>query len=227
MTVAAERRANGFTLIEMLVSLALLGLASLMLSLGIAAAARASARQGARDAALDAVLAAQIVVRQRIEQMAPVTSAQSAEPDVDSRGTATVFDFIGEPIGRVAPSSLQRYRLTRTPGGDLMLYVADTLDNRVDAGDERMVGWTPMRLLSGTAALAIGYYGSAAIGGGRAWQSRWFDRQQPPELVRIQVSFPAGDRRVWPDLLIRPRATMNAACRIDGATGRCAAAIVG
>jgi general secretion pathway protein J len=41
-----------------------------------------------------------------------------------------------------------------------------------------------------------------------------------PHLVRVHVEFTAGDRRVWPDLIVAPRIETDAACAVpNGARG--------
>jgi hypothetical protein len=44
-----------------------------------------------------------------------------------------------------------------------------------------------------------------------------------PELVRIRVGFAPGDRRVWPDLIIRPAVTIDGTCRVNRTARQCRA----
>jgi general secretion pathway protein J len=39
------------------------------------------------------------------------------------------------------------------------------------------------------------------------WRDRWRDASKLPLLVRVQVTFPPGDRRRWPELVIAPAIT--------------------
>lgn len=217
---AGER---GFTLAEMLVSIAVLGFVAAMLLAGIGTAAMIAARSRGSDLATNSVAAAQLVLRDRLESLQAVTRLDSSEPIVDAHGTDKAFDFVGRPLERDQPDALQYYRLTRGADGDLILYIANTLDPQVDRGAELMAGWRPLRLLTGTTALTITYFGADPRAGGRRWQTIWNGRQQPPDLLRIAVDFAAGDRRSWPDLIVRPGATLNTECRIDPLTGRCGA----
>jgi general secretion pathway protein J len=52
------------------------------------------------------------------------------------------------------------------------------------------------------------------------WRNRWADRRAPP-LVRLKVTFPPGDSRRWPDLIVSPRITDDANCRFDAVAQVC------
>jgi general secretion pathway protein J len=51
-------------------------------------------------------------------------------------------------------------------------------------------------------------------GAGNNWLAHWSERRVPA-LIRLQVWFPAGDVRRWPDLLVAPRVTDDANCDFD------------
>ena len=53
------------------------------------------------------------------------------------------------------------------------------------------------------------------------WHETWIDRPAPPALVRIRVKFPAGDRRVWPELIVAPRISTDANCVFDVVSQMC------
>lgn len=213
-------RSNGFTLVEMLVSLAVLGLMSTLLLDGVRQTGSFVSRESRRTADREDVVAAQEMLRGRLEQLRPVLTPSSATPEADIRGDEAVLTFVAPGLDRAGPTSLWRYRIAVTAAGDLVVYTGDTLDDRFDleAGD---AGWRLFTLVRNVAAIRIAYFGENLRGAGRTWHSRWEGRPQPPELVRVAITFRGGDSRVWPDLIVRPRATVNSACRIAKLTGRC------
>jgi len=211
----------GFTLVELLVSLALLGMAAVLLAQGLASAGVIALRERAARSKLEDIVAAQQVLRVAIERLRPVTRSDSAIQIVDLRGTAGVVTFVGPPLDRDGLDALRRFRLTSTASGDLVLYSAHSRKLGIDRSGTDLVGWTPNRLLAGIRDLSISYLGPPRPGAPRAWQNRWWDRSTTPELIRIRVAFAENDRRIWPDLLVRPRATGHGACRIDALTGEC------
>lgn len=212
---------EGFTLIELLVSLALLGLAAAMLLQGVQMAGIVVLRERGDTARIDEIVSAQRIIRSRIERLRPVTRLDSALPIVDARGNDTDFVFVAPPIDRAAPDALQRFLLAMTSARNLVLFRGSTRDGSIDRSGNDLTGWEPMTLISNIDSLSIAYFGSTRTGGVRQWQTRWWDEREPPDLVRVRVTFPRGDRRVWPDLVIRPRATVNGQCRVDPLTGQC------
>lgn len=220
---ARSPREEGFTLIELLVALGVLALAAGLL-VTVLNSAWLAVRSQSGPAGDSTVGAAQRILRARLERLAPVIRSDSSNGIIDASGDAHLFSFTAPPLDRLAPDALQRFRLVLTPAGDMMLYTANGLDDRIDLRDPSLVGWRPTRLLGGVEALDIAYFGPDQLGKVDRWQNFWLDRPQPPALVRVRLSFAQGDTRRWPDLIIRPRASVNTACRIERATGRCEAA---
>lgn len=216
-----ERCDAGFTLIEMLVGLALMGMAAALLLSGLRMAGFVSLRERASATGLDEVIAAQRLLRTGLERLRPIARIDRAEPVVEFGGNDVRLTYIAPPADREAPNALQRFLLMRNANGDLVLYNTSTRRLQVDPSGHDLVGWSPTTVLRGISRLSISYRGVPIIGGDRTWLTFWWDRGRPPELIRIRVDFPVGDTRQWPDLLIRPRATTTTTCLIDGSTGRC------
>lgn len=212
----------GFTLMELLVALAVLAMAAglLVAALGGASAALPLAQRPQRD---ESVIAAQRILRARLERMTPVVRMDSTEQIVDARGYPRQFGFAAPPLDRAGPGALQRFRLMLTSTGDLVLFSASGLDDSIDLNDPSLVGWQATKLLGGVRDIDLAYYGADRLDPDERWQQFWIDRAQPPALVRVRLRFDDGDRRRWPDLVVRPRATVNAVCRINRASGRCEA----
>lgn len=217
-------RETGFTLVEMLVSLAIVGMMASMLLAGLRSVGTFMQRTDRQAVADDAVIAAQRLLRDRIEQLRAITNPNSATALVDANGDEGRFTFLALPLARAEPDSLWRYRITMSATGDLLLLWANSLDDRYNFVSQDKQGWQPITLLRNVRTVRINYFGERISGDGRSWQVDWIQRPQPPALIRIRVTFPEGDRRSWQDLIIRPRATENTACKIDLLSGRCGAA---
>ena len=223
MTVMAQspRDDEGFTLLELLVTLGIMSFIATLLLGGVMTVRQSAQRLLTRDSASASVNAAQSILRARIEGLGAVPRPDRANPVVDFEGNGERVSFYAPPIGRDGPGSLQAFRLLRMATGDVVLFSASSLTENVDLRSPTIVGWTPTRLVDGASEMSLTYFGPAPGVTGGAWQRFWSARAQPPQLIRIAVKFPEGDHRRWPDLVVRPRVTVNLACRIDLATARC------
>lgn len=214
---------QGFTLIELLVALAILTMAATLLSAAISGAWFVARDSGAEAGDAD-VSGAQRILRARLERLAPVTRDDSTVPIIDAGGDTHIFSFVAPPLDRLGPDALQRFRLLLSPAGDLMLYTANALEDRIDLRDRSLAGWRPTRLVSGVGDLEIMYFGADRMSGAKRWQAFWLDRTRVPELVRVRLRFAPNDVRQWPDLIVRPRAATTAPCRFTTVGGDCGTA---
>lgn len=190
------RNAAGFTLLEILVALVVLGFLMLGLAQGTRFGIAAWDQQARRLAERGDLDATDRALRQLIEHADP---GQDTDPP----------RFIGGP-GRLAfktelplaASALQTRR-------------ADVLVS-VDAAHRLVLRWVPdlhasrlgpppsppeTELLRGVDHLELAYLRPPSSGGG--WLSTW-DDSVLPELVRIRIVFANGDRRHWPDIVAAP-----------------------
>ena len=185
-------RAGGFTLLEVVVALALLGLLLVMLGQGVLVGTRATAvHHRIVQAQLD-IAPVEHALRQMIERMDPGVYPQP--PAI--LGTARALAFTTE--------------LPDAATGGMM--VADV---RLDAAEGSLLLWwtphgrgvpfaappAPQRtvLLEHVAGLELDY---AAKGAGAAWQAGW-NPPSLPGLVRMRL-VPAQGTRAWPPIIARP-----------------------
>jgi general secretion pathway protein J len=153
--------------------------------------------------------------------MRAVPRPDRATPVIDVVGTDQRLGFYGTPLASKPSGGLQAFRLLLTATGDLVLFSAPSLTEDLDLRSPTIVGWNRTRLLTGVQEISISYFGPSPGESGARWQRFWGESPQPPLLVRVGVKFLDGDRRTWPELILRPRATVNMACRFDVVTSRC------
>ena len=193
--VTGRDSAAGFTLLEVLVMLVVLGLLLAGLSQGLRfglLAWRTEARLQAAHGELDAL---DRTFRHLVETLEP--------------GTVTTPSSLRGEAGRVSFTATlpAAARALPTRLADVTLYL--------DGAHRLVLDWTPHRhavrvgappmpveevLLRGVAAVRLAY--AASSGGG--WQDSWTS-PYPPALIRLRLVFPAGDPRRWPDLVAAPR----------------------
>ena len=211
----ARRGERGVALVEALASLVVVGMIGLMIIEGVGEGRRAGGRIDARASAAEAVEAAQASLRGRIEQVYPATLYEVTPENVDFSGGRDRLAFISSPPQAERPSPLRRYALQVDRAGDLVLASVSEVDPEVKSAAARQV------LLSGVQALDLAYFGAATPDQVRRWRPSWDQQALPPELVRVRVLFKPGDRRAWPDLVVRPRVTIDAGCNFDAVAHRC------
>jgi general secretion pathway protein J len=212
---------QGFTLIELLVSLALLAVTATLLLAALTTARGIEQRAEAAATASESISAAQNVLRDRIEAMVPDTFFSGSTPITDVRGDDRIFSFSATPDASRRPAPQRRYRLALTRAGELSLFDVDAQASRPNPMAPSVAGWNRAPLLGNVASLRISYFGAAPPDNQRRWRDIWQDRPGLPELVRVRVGFAPGDRRLWPDLLVRPAANVTSYCIVDSVTGRC------
>ncbi len=217
------RDEGGFTLVEMLVSLALTAMTALLLVAGLTGARGSWTRAERIATAGEQLSAAQEVLRDRLEAMLPSLKLDATAPYVDIRGDEHVLSFDGPAAGSDGGAPPQRFRLTIGSAGTVAILSANPLSTRFNTDAPAVAGWRPGPLVKGAQSLDIAYFGAAPPDNIRRWRGQWIDRPALPELVRVRIGFPDGDRRAWPDLIVRPAATVSAACVRDPNTGRCRA----
>lgn len=181
----------GFTLLELLVGLVVLGFILAGLSQGVrygyrATEAQARVRNGSGD--LDAI---DRTLRGLIEQADP--GDDHSGPTL--RGTASMVVFT---------SDLPAAASGTTRHADVAILV--------DPAHRLVLRWTPhlhatafvapappvtTELIRNVQVLQASYWADG-------WQSNW-DKEGLPSLVRLRVLFPPGDSRHWPDIVIALR----------------------
>jgi len=209
-----SNREAGYTIAEMLVSLLIFGMISAMMISGVAMGKRVWERTDAGNEAAEQVAGAQLLLRQRLEHVYPVTIFEAMPPTTDFDGESTTMIFTAPPRAAQSPSALRHYKLWLSPQGDVLLSSVSTVASNPIVADENLV------LLSGVQAMDIAYFGPDS-GGVPGWQLRWVKQQQLPKLLRVHIAFEPADRRTWPDLLVRPRTTTDSQCVFNPANGRC------
>ena len=206
----------GFTLVEMLVSMALLGLAAVLMLEGLQSAQRLWAGEAARTARGETIEAVQAGLRARLEHLRPVTRFDGSASFADVDGSDRQLIFVAPPADAERPAAARRYRLTLDDRGDLLLGSTEG----AAAADPTPV-YRDQVLLQDVKALSLSYFGPGGSGGAPQWWSDWKHREAPPDLVKIKAELKAGDRRIWPDLIVHPAATVDTLCSIDATSGLC------
>ncbi len=191
-TKGRHAAAAGFTLIEVLVALALLGLVLAVLTEGMRLGLRARRADALVEARAAEMEAASRALRLLFAHAEP---GDLASPEAAFIGTEHAVSFVSRlPEGRT---------VARTADVALAVNAARRLELRWRPHVRRWIATPPPpeadTLLEGVERLDLAYWQSAE---GR-WVPDWRGLE-PPRIVRLHIVFPAGDRRHWPDLIVAP-----------------------
>ena len=208
-------RDQGFALVEALASLVIVGMIALMLSAGATTGRRVWEGIDRRESAGEELENAQAALRDRVEQIYPATLYQGNPPTVDFQGTPGGLSFLASPFQAERPAPLRRYTLVLDATGDL------NLESVSDVGPPETAPVYKQTLLKGVREIDVAYFGRALPDMQRRWRPSWRNQAGLPEAVRMRLVFEPGDPRQWPDLVIRTRTTIDAACLLNTATHHC------
>lgn len=198
---------SGFTLLELLVAMTLLGLLLVMLYSGMNTSLRSWDRGEAYAERSNEIRVVQDFIRRQLRQSMTVFRQ---DPDL---GRAVYFEGEPDSIGWVAPM------LSYLGQGGLYfvrLDIAKAEDNAQDHEALR-VSWHPYRpdvededdvpeeqiedtvLLGLVEEFSLSYFGAEEDGEDPEWYERWENQQRRPELIKLSLNLPD---RAWPDLIV-------------------------
>ena len=193
-----RRGQRGFTLLETLVTLVVLGFLMVTLTQGVRVGLQAWTTQGRIGGRASGIDTTDRALRQLIGRASP---GETLSRDAAFVGTANTLSFtttLPQGFGAVA-----------THEADVTLLVADghRLELRFRPHYRRWIVPPPpastTTLLDGVERLELAFWQPGTGPGGGSWVSAWTVRELP-RLVRLRIVFLPEDPRHWPDIVIAP-----------------------
>jgi general secretion pathway protein J len=195
-------RQGGFTLLEMLVVVTVLGFLIIGLTQGVRTGLtlwEAQSRRVGETAELDA---AARILRALLSGIAPSPSVgpTGGAGGLELKGSAASLAFVGDlPTGL---GTTQRADITlELSRGRLVLRWTP---HRHELSTADASPPTETELVGNVERLDLAYWGTSSSGQETGWQAQW-DGPAIPELIRVRLVFSANDRRRFPDLIAAPQ----------------------
>jgi len=201
----------GFTLIELLIALTLVGLLSVVLIGGLRFGTRVWETGHQRSESFAQIEAVHGFLRRQLGQATwsePVAGTPDGSKDFEGlpdrvRFTAPLSAYIG--VG-----GLYRFELApiERPEGMAVeltwqLYRPDR-DEWFEDDDA-----THRTLVEDIEAIRLSYFGTLDEDDDPDWHDAWESQSTLPALLKLELEFPANDRRAWPELTVAPRIASN------------------
>jgi general secretion pathway protein J len=214
------RDQTGFTLVETLVAITLLALLSIALTGGLRFGVDAWARSSAHSDQLSRTTVVQGLLRRAVGEAYPYfLSKDPTRPYVDFEGTSESLAFLASAPIVLGSVGRSRFRLSIAKHDGLSDLVM-TSQAELAAADAPTTVERKM-LLAGTAFIEFAYFGKLRSETNAEWHDSWTGQTALPQLLRVQVRFSKGDTRLWPDLVIAPRISVDVGCVYDPLTKQC------
>jgi general secretion pathway protein J len=209
------RLSHGFTLIEMLVALALMVLIATILITSLQIGGHTWQRVMRTASNTEEIAEAQEILRMRLSSLYPEDRGDDTSQPSFLVIKGTFFEFSGAAPD-FAKGGFLRYQLSvsATSGALEVRSWPVRRDRDTVPNDSR-----PERLLSHVSSMAVQFWLTSDGAPGR-WVDQWNSREIP-RLIRIDVVFAADDNRRWPPLYIEPRVDTPVTCAFDAVSRRC------
>lgn len=204
---------SGYSLVELLVVLALLGLIAIAVSGGLSFGARVWERTERHVSSAELSGGGHQVLRALLSGFYPRKTGEAGqERTVEFEGARERMSLLTAASAQLGESGIAKVTLSvERKDGTASLKL--TLQPEVEGLPPRIA-----TLVDDAQAIAFSYgeAGGAAV----TWSETWTSRAKPPALIRIRVRSAPG-QPAWPELVVRTRIDRPAGCIFDPVSFEC------
>lgn len=191
------KAARGFTLLELLVGMAVFALMAGVVLGGIRLGVKSWDAAAARSAAVDEMRVVHALLRRQLSSALPLATSRAGGWNLVFEGDAGSLRFVSELPGYVSGGGIHFVTLELAEGAK---------------GDDIVLRWRPIHALDAdgppdeavlaknVGKLRFDYFGARARNALPEWLESWRDSRTMPRLVRVTVE--PEDGEAWPELVV-------------------------
>lgn len=208
----ASRTQRGFTLLELLISLALLGLILVLLFGGLRLSVRSWDSVQKRVDNLNSVRSVEGFLRREMEHIYPYRWKATPVQRFAFVGERHKLNFVAPLPSRIGTGGLYAIALELEQSGSGRRVTWKHLP--VDSSMQDFSALVPVKEmqligseLNAVDDIWLSYFGRETETAVPRWVDRWDSAVTMPQLIRIQVRFQDGSE--WPDFVVAPQLTLE------------------
>jgi general secretion pathway protein J len=216
--MTASRHSKGFTLIEILVALALMAMIATILIASLEIGGHTWQRVTRATDRIDEITLAQTILRDQLSAIYPDQRRRSGtEAGGFLSSDGSQIEFLGSaPLAQ--SDGIWRYHLQlEQPSGTLTLRSRRDLRYLSAGGNS---DWSEEPLVRSVASVTIHFLRESGESAAQ-WMDQWNDPHAVPRLIRVEVTFAPSDSRRWPPLYVAPLVDTDANCIFDVVSRSC------
>lgn len=201
-------RQKGFTLLELLISITLLGFILVLLFGGLRLGIRSWDAVQQRVDNLNSVRSVESFLRREMEMTFPYRWKGTPGSKLAFLGERNRISFVAQLPGRIGTGGVYAVSLELEQSANGRRLLWRHLPLRAQMQDFSELAQVPGMVLAGTELSAVEdiwltYFGSEGDNANPIWVDRWDSPTRLPLLIRIQVKFASGAE--WPEFVVAPR----------------------
>ncbi len=215
----ATRKISGFTLLELLIAMTLLGFILAVLFGGLRLGSRSWDAGDAHAEKTTHLTLVQEFLRRELSQVTPYFWKKPVNPDIAFIGEPNSLMMVGPVAVHLGPGGLFLLGLSLDDGKLIMRQAAPNSDSTDFSALDQS---EKIELADHVESLDFGYYGAETKSADPQWTDNWKSQDTPqrlPYLIRVRVTF--SDGRTWPDLVVAPVIGANTGCAWDSLSNHC------
>ena len=195
-----KRRTQGFTLLEMLIGMTLVGFILTLLFAGLSLGLRSweAGEQRMVTSSRQAIIVD--FIRRTLEQTYPQFWRVDNEEQLAFAGESESLRIVGPlPMHEGAAGNYLIALELADDGGGRDLVMRWQMPDSREPGFESLEEAKPKVLVKAIRELTFSYFGTENETDEPTWHDQWLNQKAPPELIRLKLTLENGE--AWPDIV--------------------------